>query len=185
MVQKSKILGEFSLIFVTVGTTNFQFNRLFYAIDIVLDQIKSQAKLIIQSGNSSYQWKYKNILTKQFFSPPEMKKIIKASDRIITHAGPGTLFLISQFSRIMPLVVARMFKLREHASNHQVLFTEFIKNQFEVRLKKYFITEETELIDRVKEYLSGNVSVNKLRSHIFNQANNKNLFTELERFINL
>lgn len=184
MVQKGKILGKSSLIFVTVGTTNFSFNRLFFVIDNVLSQMKSEAKLIVQSMDLSYQWKYKNVLVEQFFTPLQMKKIIKVSDKIITHAGYGTLFLISQFSKTMPLVVARIFNHKEHVDNHQVLFTEFVKNKFEARLKKYFINEETELINYVIEYLSDDLKVNELKSLFFNLNHKKNLFTKLERFIN-
>lgn len=184
MVQKSKILGKSSLIFITVGTSNFPFNRLFTAIDNVLTQFKTNVKLIVQSGGcSSYRWQYKNVLIKNFFKPPELIKLIKKADKIIAHAAPGTLYLISKHSKKTPLIVARDPKYQEHVANHQILYAQFIKNKLSNNLKKYFIIEDKILLNCIKSYLLEDVSFSKRKIQIFDQTNKRSLFMRLDRFI--
>ena len=58
-------------IFVTVGSTNFQFNRLFSSLDEYL--VNKNVHLVAQTGNSQYKWRYKNINIYNYLEP---KKII-------------------------------------------------------------------------------------------------------------
>lgn len=183
MVQKSKILGKSSLIFVTVGTTNFQFKRLFLALDNVLLQLKIKAQLIVQSIDFSYHWQYKNILIKKCFKPPEMLELIKKADKIVAHAGPGTLYLILKHAKKMPLIIARDRKYQEHVSNHQILFTQFIKNKLNNKQKKYFVIEEKILVNRIKSYFLEDISFINCKIQIFGQSNKASLFIKLDQFI--
>lgn len=146
MVSKSQILGKPSLIFVTVGSTNFPFNRLFIAIDNALEELKTNVKLIAQVGPSTYKWKYNNIQLYPFLKPKKIERILSKADKIITHGGPGTLFLISKNTKCMPFIVPRLKIYNEHVNNHQQEFISFFfKNEYRFQsvqeltssLKKY------------------------------------------------
>lgn len=153
MVQKGKILGKSILVFVTVGTTPFQFNRLFKAIDEALLELKKPIKLIVQQGESNYQWQYKNVKTYKYLRPDRMIYYIKKADKIITHAGPGSLFLIFKYTKIIPFILARSSVFKEHVNDHQIEFTKFIK--------KNFLKDNNVFIDN----LLSNISL-KLKSYL-------------------
>jgi UDP-N-acetylglucosamine transferase subunit ALG13 len=183
MVQKSKILGKPALIFITVGTTPFQFNRLFSAVDKTLEQLPTKPKLVVQSENLSYQWQYRNIINKSCFSPNELVNTIKTADKIIAHAGPATLYLIYRYSKILPLIIGRSSIFKEHASNHQSQFANYIMHRHPKKLAKYFISQQHNLRIHIKNYLLDNNVYNKISRLIFNLDKKRSIMKNLELFI--
>lgn len=181
MVQKSKILGKSSIIFVTIGTTNFKFDRLFKTIDKVLTDLNFKSKLIVQVGESDYKWHYKNITVHKYISPILMNRYLLKADRIITHGGFGSLFLISKKAKIMPLVIPRLKKFGEHIDNHQRDFVNFIRKKFPSNLKRYFVIEE--LIEKqILDYLTKKPAVNYLKKN-FSERNKNLIFKKLSFYI--
>ncbi len=166
MVPESKILGQSSLIFITIGSTNFQFNRLFAALDKTLAHLKTRSLVIVQGGNSDYRWRYKNIKTFKYLSPSQLIKLIKKSDKIIAHAGPATLYLLTKYSKDMPFIVPRLKKFSEHIDDHQLVFAKFIKNRLPRTLRKYFFIDDR-LEKLLSEYLTASPRENTLNRLIF------------------
>jgi len=183
MVQKSKILGKPTLIFVTVGTTPFQFRRLFLALDNALKLLPNKPKLIIQSENFSFQWQYKKVSKYTCLAPKKLINVIKTADKIITHASPAILYLISKYSNIMPLVIARNSIFREHASNHQVQFNDFVMHRHPRKLSKYFVCQQHNIETDICNYLLEEKNNNRMLKQIFNQNKKKSITKKIDLYI--
>jgi len=169
------------LIFVTVGSTNFPFDRLFIAIDNALEELKSEAKLVVQMGPSTYRWRYKNIQLYQFLRPKEMKKLFSKADKIITHGGPGTLYSISRSAKCMPLVVARLNEHKEHVNNHQTEYVSYIEKYFP-SLYKDFFTVNQNLQCNIRKFIRNQCKENILNRYLF--TSNNSLESKLDIYLN-
>ena len=96
------------MIFITLGSQKFQFNRLLKAIDKLVEQGKIKEEVFAQIGYSDYQpinYNYKQFLDRDEFASMEGK-----ADIVITHGG----------------TVPRLAKYGEHVDDHQLqLLKEF------------------------------------------------------------
>jgi UDP-N-acetylglucosamine transferase subunit ALG13 len=117
------------VIFLTVGTTKFSFNRLLRGVDEAMNSLRTKERLVAQIGKSDYEFKYKN--TDAFGQIPFNKMIdyLKKARIVITHGGPATIFLVLKHNKNKPLVIPRMKKFGEHVDDHQVYFTELFKKR--------------------------------------------------------
>lgn len=159
------------MIFVTVGTSDFQFNRLLQIIDELCEEgiIKSE-DVFAQIGCSTYipkRYKYIDALTNE-----EHKEYIKKSEFIITHAGTGSI--ISSLKMNKKIIAFPRIKLyREHVDDHQL---EIVK----AFLKRGYIlsgNDKLSLINAIKgiteflpqKYISNNENmINLLNNYIDN-----------------
>ncbi|KIR02427.1 glycosyltransferase 28-like protein [Lachnospiraceae bacterium TWA4] len=116
------------MIFITVGSQKFQFNRLLEAIDQLVQKNVITETVIAQSGASSY--KPINYEYKPFFNRDEFKRLMKQSDIVITHGGTGAIIsALKQNKKV--IVVPRLKKFGEHVDDHQLqLIKEFEDNNF-------------------------------------------------------
>ncbi len=113
------------MIFVTVGSQNFQFDRLLRALDNLIGGSELSEEIFAQIGVSNYKpvhYPYKEFLNREDFI-----EWIDKSDVVITHGGTGTI--ISSIKRGKKVIaVPRMSRYREHVDNHQLqLIREFSK----------------------------------------------------------
>ena len=74
---------------------------------------------------------------------------IKKSRLVVTHGGPGAIFLAIRYGRNKPMVVPRLKKFSEHVDNHQLYFCKFIKRK---KIAKVF-TDFEESGKEIKEYI--------------------------------
>lgn len=77
------------MIFVTLGSQKFQFNRLLEAVDNLIINEVIKDKVFAQIGYSDYMprnYEYKNFLDRD-----EFLQLEKKSDIIITHGGTGAI----------------------------------------------------------------------------------------------
>ena len=137
------------MIFVTVGTTKFPFDRLLESVDKAMIDVDSQEKLVIQKGISKYKFKYKNTEVFKELAFNRMIDIVKKARVIITHGGPATVFLSLKYGKNKPLVIPRLKKFDEHVDNHQLFFANFL------RRKKFgeVITRKNGMQNAIKQYL--------------------------------
>ena len=120
------------MIFVTVGTTSFPFDRLLRAVDEAMSDPRKGEELVVQQGVSKYQFKYPK--TKTFKELPFDKIIsyMKKARMVITHGGPATIFLVLKYCKNKPLVVPRTKKYGEHVDNHELFFAKFLEKKGEI-----------------------------------------------------
>lgn len=148
------------MIFVTLGSQKFQFNRLLKKIDDMISKGLIREEVFAQIGYSDYE--PKNYTYTRFLEREDFFTKIEQSNLVITHGGTGAI--ISAFRRNKRVVaVPRLARYGEHVDDHQLqLLQEFDKlgivtscvNLDELD-KAIFESDNREL----KEYHSGTASI--------------------------
>lgn len=116
------------MIFVTLGSQKFQFNRLLIEIDRLVKEGKITEEVFAQIGYSDY--KPKNYPYKDFLDRDEFSDIMNKCDKVITHGGTGAIIgAVKKDKKV--IAVARLEKFGEHVDNHQLqIIEEFEKMEF-------------------------------------------------------
>ena len=114
------------MVFITLGSQKFQFNRLLKAVDDLVESGVLTDKVFAQSGYSDYtprNYKYMKFLDRDIFAEYEEKAEI-----IITHGGTGAIIgAVKKGKKV--IAVPRLAKYGEHVDNHQIQIIEQFKNQ--------------------------------------------------------
>ena len=108
------------MIFVTVGSQKFQFNRLLKAVDV----LEVDEKIFAQTGYSDYKphkYDYKSFLDRDEFSD-----VMDKSDIVITHGGTGAIINAVKKKKEV-IAVPRLAEYGEHVDNHQIQIVEQFK----------------------------------------------------------
>ena len=156
------------MIFITVGTQKFQFNRLLKEIDKLIEEKKIFEEVFAQIGYSTY--KPKNYAFKEFINSEEYASILKKADIVITHGGTGTIIKSINLRKKI-IAVPRLKDFGEHVDNHQIqIISEFSDIGF---LQK--VDNLDDLYEVFKSIRNFNV-----KEYI---SNTKNIIFEIERYI--
>ena len=111
------------MVFITLGSQKFQFNRLLKEIDKLVEQGKIKEEVFAQIGYSDYQpinYTYKKFMDRDEFAAMEGK-----ADIVITHGGTGAIIgAVKREKKV--IAVPRLAKYGEHVDDHQLqLLKEF------------------------------------------------------------
>jgi UDP-N-acetylglucosamine transferase subunit ALG13 len=140
------------MIFVTVGTESFQFNRFLHIIDLAAHTGRIADEMIIQRGKS------KELIgpfqQEEFYSFDKIVEFISKADIVVSHAGIGTTLLSLNLGKI-PVLFPRQYRYGEHLDDHQMDFAKKIETTGKV-LVAY---NEAQLINCLNNY---NALVSKL-----------------------
>lgn len=113
------------MIFVTVGSQKFPFNRLLEAVDKCVDNGTLNDTVCAQSGVCTYKPKNYNFMP--FFSRELFKDTMKNASVVITHGGTGIIIDALKKQKKV-IAMARLSQYGEHVDDHQVqLLHEFEK----------------------------------------------------------
>ena len=105
------------MIFVTVGSQKFQFNRLLKKIDECIDKGIIREEVYAQIGVSDY--KPQNFDYIDFMTQEEFLKKTDACNLLITHAGTGVIVnAIKKEKKV--IATPRLAKYGEHVDDHQM-----------------------------------------------------------------
>lgn len=105
------------MIFITLGSQKFQFNRLLKAIDELMESGEISEDVFAQIGYSDYV--PKNYQYKQFLDRDEFAVMTEKSDIVITHGGTGAIIgAVKKGKRV--IAVPRRVKYGEHVDDHQL-----------------------------------------------------------------
>lgn len=158
------------MIFVTLGSQKFQFNRILIEIDRLISKKLLTDEIFAQIGSSDYvpeKFEYKRFLDRE-----EFKNYISKSDIIITHGGTGAIMTAVKANKKV-IAVPRLQEFAEHVNNHQIQIVEnFEKNN--IVLPVYDIKNLNEAIHEVKhkeftQYVSSNTEIiNDIENYINN-----------------
>ena len=149
------------MIFVTVGSQKFQFNRLLKQIDKLIENNLIKDDVFAQIGYSDYNpihYRYKEFITQE-----EFKEKIKASNFIITHGGTGVIITALKNNKKV-IGIPRLKEYQEHVDNHQIqLINEFkdlhfIEPVYEIKdlgkaIKKITQTEYNKYISNTQKLI--------------------------------
>lgn len=157
------------MIFVTVGSQKFQFNRLLKEIDVLIEDGKITKEVFAQIGYSDY--KPKNYKYKEFLDRDEFIKVMNKCDKVITHGGTGAIIgAVKQGKKV--IAIPRLKKFGEHVDDHQLqIIDEFEKMGFvlsvydrisnlekviresEGKKNKEYISNTSKIIESIEEYI--------------------------------
>lgn len=152
------------MIFVTLGSQKFQFNRLLKEVDKLL----TDEEIFAQTGYSDYKpqnYKYKEFLDRDEFTAWEEK-----ADIVITHGGTGAIIgAVKKGKKV--IAVPRLAKYGEHVDDHQIQLIAQFKGQNLI----CGLDDATELEDGLKF----------VKEHEFDayRSNTKTIIESIERFI--
>jgi len=108
------------MIFVTIGASEFQFNRMLRWVDRTIQDLSlPREEVFFQIGRSAYIPESGDHT--DYINFRGMEDRIKAADCVICHAGVGTI-LISLVNGKKPIVIPRRKEYAETVDNHQVTF---------------------------------------------------------------
>ena len=156
------------MIFITLGSQRFQFNRLLEAVDnLILKGIISE-KVFAQVGYSNYvpkHYKYKAFLNHDEFSNME-----EEANVVITHGGTGAIIgAVKKGKKV--IAVPRLAKYGEHVDDHQIqLLQEFDK--MGIILACYDINRLGDIYNKIKTI--------ELKSYVSNQ---KTILKNIDDFL--
>lgn len=106
-----------TLIFVTVGSRNYPFDRLFKRLDALYEDGTLTEPLFAQVGTSIY--KPQHYAYKDFISPDEFTKKIVEADIVVSHGASGSIMKALNAGKKV-IVVTRLEKYGEHINDHQI-----------------------------------------------------------------
>jgi UDP-N-acetylglucosamine transferase subunit ALG13 len=109
--EAGRVRREHPLIFVTVGTHQDPFTRLLDALAPLDD-----SELVVQHGSAPPP---PGVARAEAYMPfDQMVECFRAAEKVITHAGVGSILCASREGHT-PLVVPRRHDLGEHVDDHQ------------------------------------------------------------------
>ncbi len=105
------------MIFITVGSQKFQFNRLLRKIDELVESGTITDEIFAQTGYSDYQpQKY---AYKQFLDRDEFGELLNRCHTVITHGGTGVIINAVKMEKKV-IAIPRLAKFGEHVDDHQL-----------------------------------------------------------------
>jgi len=123
------------MIFITVGTTAFPFDRMVEAAKGLIKSRKKNETIIFQHGNTICDIREKNVFLYKSLPFPEMEQYIRQARIIVTHGGPATIYQTLAVGKT-PYVLPREKRYYEHVDDHQVYFCRYLFNRHIIKLVK-------------------------------------------------
>ncbi len=133
------------MIFVTVGTEKYPFDRLVKKVDQLKGKGLIRDKIFIQTGSSRCKPDFCEWAN--FIPFAIMMEMMKKARIIITHGGPGSIMPVV-YNQKVPIVVSRLKKYGEVVDDHQVSFTEKLAEKAYILA----VVEIEELEQKIRNY---------------------------------
>ncbi len=114
------------MIFVTVGTTHFPFDRLLSAVAT----LETDDELVVQRGPS--QVPIDNARSIDFLSFDELNDYVRDAGTVISHAGVGSIMVALSHGK-RPIVVPRLERFGEAVDDHQLQVATLLDRAGRVR----------------------------------------------------
>lgn len=105
------------MIFVTVGSRNYPFDRLFIKLDELCEQGVIKDEIFAQIGTTKY--KPKHYQYADFISPDEFMEKINEARFVISHGASGSIMKALNAGKKV-IAVTRLEKYGEHINDHQI-----------------------------------------------------------------
>ena len=105
------------MIFVTVGSRGYQFDRLFKKLDALYEDGTLTEDMFAQIGTSTYQPKHYKY--KDFITPEEFVQKIDEAGIVVSHGASGSIMKALNAGKKV-IAVTRLEKYNEHINDHQI-----------------------------------------------------------------
>lgn len=148
------------MIFITLGSQKFQFNRLLVEIDKLIMNKIIKEKVFAQIGYSDYEPKYYE--SKHFLDRNEFVATENKASLIISHGGSGAIIGALKKGKKV-IAVPRLAKYGEHVDDHQLQLIKQFESMdlivpcYELSLLKDVYSEVNE--KKLKKYESSTVDI--------------------------
>lgn len=146
------------MIFVTVGTQKFSFERLLKEIDGLVESGKLSEDVFAQIGTSSYlprNYRYEKFMSEDFFN-----RKLEECTILVTHGGVGTITKGLRLKKLV-VIVPRLKKYHEHVDNHQLEIAKAFEE------KRFALSCEN--IDKLENCL-GEINKKSFKEYSFSYA---------------
>lgn len=114
------------MIFITLGSREYQFDRLLKKIDELIEEKAIDDVVFAQIGQSTYTPKYYNY--ERYLSKLDFQMKQSEADLIISHGGTGALVSALKLGKQV-IAVPRLAKYGEHIDDHQLQVTSALKDE--------------------------------------------------------
>ncbi len=114
------------MIFVTVGSRPYPFNRLFEQLDKLYDEKILTEPMFAQIGTSAYI--PRNFEYKDFVSPKEFHQYVEQADIVVSHGASGAIMAALNAGKKV-IAVSRLEKYGEHVNDHQVTYNSALEKR--------------------------------------------------------
>lgn len=114
------------MIFITLGSQKFQFNRLLKAVDELIEKGVIQERVFAQTGYSDYKPEHYECV--KFLDQEEFAAMEEQADIVITHGGTGAIIGALKKGKKV-IAVPRLAKYGEHVDDHQLQLISQFKDQ--------------------------------------------------------
>lgn len=156
------------MIFITVGSQKFQFDRLLKAVDSLIEKGAITEKVFAQTGYCEYV--PKNYEYKSFLDRDEFADMVEQSEIIITHGGTGAIIgAVKNHKKV--IAVPRRAMFGEHVDDHQL--------QLVGQFKELNLIYECRDCDELGE------AVKRVKNMQFNEyhSNTKRIVASIDKFL--
>lgn len=154
------------MIFVTVGTPDFDFSRLVKKMDQLA--LKTDEEIVIQKGKTKVETN--NCESHAFIPEQRYEHLMKHARIVVVHAGVGSILTCFNYDK-KPVVVPRRKKFKEHKDDHQIEIAkkfadnhgliliddidelDAVINEKDESKFKFSKTRDKEIVKKLKEYL--------------------------------
>lgn len=140
------------MIFVTVGSRNYPFDRLFKKLDDLYEDGTLDEDMFAQIGTSTY--KPKHYTYKDFISPEEFSEKINAADIVVTHGASGSIMKALNAKKKV-IAVTRLEKYGEHINDHQIQNNEAFSSNNYVLMADLELTDLGDCFKKIKAGTDG------------------------------
>jgi len=153
------------MIFVTVGTSPFDFSRLIKAMDLIAKEMSE--KVVMQIGTTVYQPKYAESFN--YIEIEEFDKLMRNARVIVSHAGEGNTIKALIYKKPI-ILVPRLSKYGEHNDDHQLDLAQKVSKKWDISVVEHIeklknalnkansmgsiIRSNKQIIDTLKDFLS-------------------------------
>lgn len=148
------------MIFITLGTQKFQFDRLLKKIDDMKKNGIINEEIYAQIGESTYVPETYEF--EKFVDKDDFMMYMKKADVIITHSGVGTIIKGLNLNKKV-IVVPRLKKFKEHVDDHQLEIAKSFSD-------KNFVLSTDENIDNLEKVLK-DIKKHKFSKYISSNEN--------------
>ena len=105
------------MIFITLGSQKFQFDRLLKKVDELIEEGIIEDEVFAQIGSSEYL--PKNYSYERFLDRNQFAKTMDQCDTVITHGGTGVIIgAVKKGKKV--IAVPRLAQYGEHVDDHQL-----------------------------------------------------------------
>lgn len=142
------------MIFVTVGSRNYPFDRLFKKLDELYEKGEITEPMFAQTGTSSYipkHYEYKDFITQE-----EFLEKVKESDIVVSHGASGSIMkALNEGKKV--IAVTRLEKYGEHINDHQIQNNEAFSSNNYVLMADLELDDLGECFRKIYEGRDGTV----------------------------